>query len=122
MAILQGRGMSLGSYSGSTGPAGAVVYLEAGGKFRFVVGTVDLTGSYTALSQIAAEALGVSLEKIVMTKASPDHAPFAPMSAGSQTIYAMGAAVLEAACDIRDKLIGHVARDFEVRRSGAGPG
>jgi len=115
--ILQGRGMSLGSYSGGSGPAAAIAYLEAGGKFRFVVGTVDLTGSYTALSQIAAEALGVAVERIVMTKASPDHAPFAPMSAGSQTIYAMGAAVLEAACDIRDKLIRHVAKDFEVRPS-----
>lgn len=113
-AILRGRSLSLGCWSGSTGPAGAVAYLEAGGVFRFVVGTVDLTGSYTGLSQIAAEALGVSLDRIVMTKASPDHAPFAPMSAGSQTIYAMGAAVLEAAFDIRAKLIGHVARDFDV--------
>ncbi len=115
--MLRGRGMSLGSWSGGTGPAGAVVYLEAGGVFRIVVGTVDLSGSYTGLAQIAAEALGVSVDKIVMTKASPDHAPFAPMSAGSQTIYAMGAAVLQAACDIRDKLIRHVARDFEVREA-----
>jgi CO/xanthine dehydrogenase Mo-binding subunit len=110
--LLHGHGMSFGSWAGSNGPAGAVVYLESGGKFRFVVGTVDLTGSYTGLTQIAAEALGVSVDKIVMTKASPDHAPFAPMSAGSQTIYAMGAAVLEAACDIRSKLLTHVARDF----------
>lgn len=115
--LLQGRGMSLGSYTGGGGPASAVVFLDAGGKFRFVVGTVDLTGSYTSLSQIAAEALGVSVERIVMTKGSPDHAPFAPMSAGSQTIYAMGAAVLEASCNIRDILIGHVAKDFEVRQS-----
>lgn len=115
--ILVGRGMSLGSYSGSTGPAGAIAFLEAGGKFRFVVGTVDLTGSYTGLAQIAAEALGVSVERIVMTKGSPDHAPFAPMSAGSQTIYAMGTAVLEAACNLRETLIGHVARDFGVREA-----
>ena len=114
---LHGRGVSLGSWTGGGGPAGAVVYLEADGKFRFVVATVDLTGSYTALAQIAAEALGVSVDRIVMTKASPDHAPFAPMSAGSQTIYAMGAAVLEAACDIRAVLLGHVAKDFGVRES-----
>jgi CO/xanthine dehydrogenase Mo-binding subunit len=110
--LLHGRGMSFGSWAGSNGPAGAVVYLESGGKFRFVIGTVDLTGSFTGLAQIAAEALGVSVDKIVMTKSSPDHAPFAPMSAGSQTIYAMGAAVLEAACDIRSKLLTHVAHDF----------
>ena len=115
--LIRGRGMSLGSWTGGNGPAGAVVYLEEEGLFRFVIGTVDLTGSYTALAQIAAEALGVSVDKIIMTKASPDQAPYAPMTAGSQTIYAMGAAVLEAACDIRARLLGHVARDFEVREA-----
>ncbi len=115
--LLYGRGLALGSWAGGTGPAGAIAILEAGGMIRFVLGTVDLTGSYTSLAQIAADALGVSIDKIVMTKASPDHAPFALMSAGSQTIYAMGAAVKDAACDLRAKMMKHVARDFQVREA-----
>ena len=112
--FLHGRGMALGSWSGSNGPASAIAILDAGGRFRIVLGTVDLTGTYTGLAQIAAEALGVSIERIVMSQASPDHAPFAPMSAGSQTIYAMGAAVKMAAEELRDKLVTFVAQDLAV--------
>lgn len=112
--LLHGRGVALGSWAGSNGPAAVVAILEQGGRFRFVLGTVDLTGTYTGLAQIAAEALGVSVAQIVMAKASPDHAPYAPMSAGSQTIYAMGAAVKAAAEALRQKMVTYVAADFSV--------
>jgi CO/xanthine dehydrogenase Mo-binding subunit len=112
--LLHGRGMALGCWSGSNGPASTVAILDAGGRFRFVLGTVDLTGTYTGLAQIAAAALGVSVARIVMSQASPDHAPFAPMSAGSQTIYAMGAAVKMAAEELRAKMVAYVAKDFAV--------
>jgi CO/xanthine dehydrogenase Mo-binding subunit len=114
---LHGRGISLGGWAGATGPASAIAYLEADGRFRIVLGTVDLTGSYTGLAQIAAEALGVSLDKIEMSKTNPDHAPYAPPSGGSQTIYAMGAAVFDAACDLRNQLISYVARSLDVREA-----
>lgn len=112
--LLHGRGMALGSWAGSNGPAAAIAILEAGGRFRIVLGTVDITGTYTGLAQIAAEALGVSVEQIVMTHASPDHAPYAPMSAGSQTIYAMGVAVKEAAEALRARIVAYAAGDFGV--------
>ena len=115
--LLHGRGLSLGSWAGADGPAGAVAYLDSDGKFRFVLGTVDLTGSYTGLAQIAAETLGVTVDRIKMTKASPDYAPYAPPTGGSQTIYAMGAAIFDAACDLRNHLLSYAARDFEVRES-----
>src|SRR5574341_241536 len=111
---LHGCGLALGGWDGGNGPASALAMLEADGRFRILLGTVDLTGSYTSLAQIAAETLGVSVNQIVMSKASPDYAPFAPMSAGSQTIYAMGAAVLEAAADLRRKLLDRVAKHREA--------
>lgn len=110
--ILYGRGLALGDWAGGNGPAGAIAILDAGGIFRIVLGTVDLSGSFTSLAQIAADALGVSLDQVVISKASPDHAPFAPMSAGSQTIYAMGAAVKEAAAALRAAILHHAAKDL----------
>lgn len=112
--LLHGRGLALGSWEGGRGPASAVAILDGDGKFSIVLGTVDLSGSFTSLAQIAAEALGVSVEKIIIRKASPDYAPFAPMSAGSQTIFAMGAAVKEAALDLRAKLLRHAAKELQV--------
>jgi CO/xanthine dehydrogenase Mo-binding subunit len=118
--LLHGRGMALGSWAGSNGPASAIAILEAKGRFRIVIGTVDITGTFTGLAQIAAEALGVSVAQIVITHASPDHAPYAPMSAGSQTIYAMGVAVKEAAEALRQKMVAYVAGDFEVEPQAIG--
>ena len=111
---LRGRGVGMGGWDGGNGPAGAIALLEADGRFRIVLGTVDLSGSFTSLAQIAAEALGVSVDRVVMSKASPDYAPFAPESAGSQTIFAMGVAVKEAAADLREKLFEHAANILAV--------
>ena len=111
---LHGRGIAMGGWDGSNGPASALAILDADGRFRIVLGTVDLTGSFTSLAQIAAEALGVSVDRVVISKASPDYAPFAPMSAGSQTIFAMGPAVKEAAADLRCKLLQHAANGLGV--------
>jgi len=118
--LVRGRGLALGSWAGATGPAGALAILDAGGQIRIVLGTVDLSGSFTSLAQIAADAIGISYDQIVINKASTDFAPFAPMSAGSQTIYAMGAAVKEAALDLRAKMLRHVAQDFQVEESELG--
>jgi CO/xanthine dehydrogenase Mo-binding subunit len=112
--LLHGRGLGLGSWAGGNGPAGAISILEADGRVRIVLATVDVTGSFTSLAQIAAEALGVALDKVVISKASPDYAPFAPISAGSQTIYAMGAAVKEAALDLRARLFKHAAKELQA--------
>jgi CO/xanthine dehydrogenase Mo-binding subunit len=112
--LLHGRGMGMGSWGGARGPAAAIAILEADARFQIVLGTVDLTGSFTSMAQIAAEALGVSPERVVMRKASPDHVPYAPISGGSQTIYAMGAAVKEAALDLRARVLQRVAAELEV--------
>lgn len=118
--LLRGRGLALGSWAGGTGPAGSLAILDAGGKVRIVLGTVDLSGSFTSLAQIAADALGVCFDQVVINKASPDFAPYAPMSAGSQTIYAMGAAVKEAALDLRARMIRYAAQDLKVTESELG--
>jgi CO/xanthine dehydrogenase Mo-binding subunit len=118
--LLHGRGMGMGSWGGARGPAAAIAILEADARFQIVLGTVDLTGSFTSMAQIAAEALGVSPERVVMRKASPDHAPYAPISGGSQTIYAMGAAVKEAALDLRDKVLQRAATELGVPEAELG--
>lgn len=110
----RGTGLAMAGWDGANGPAAAFAILEADGRIKIVLGTVDLTGTFTGLAQIAGEALGVSADRIIVTKASPDFAPFAPMSAGSQTIYATGAAVLEASRDLKLKLYASAAQILKV--------
>jgi CO/xanthine dehydrogenase Mo-binding subunit len=115
--LLHGRGFALGSWDPGRGPSSALAILEADGKIRIVLATVDLTGSFTAMAQIAAEALGVSAGQIVVSKASPDHISYAPISGGSQTIYATGSAVREAALDLRAKILQGAAAVLDVDES-----
>jgi len=115
--LLRGRGLGLGSWGGAPWPAAASAKLEADGKIRIILGTVDLTGSFTSLAQIAAEAFGVSAGQIVMSKANTDYAAFSPPSAGSGTIYAMGTAVQRAAFDLRVKLLKRAAQRLGIAES-----
>jgi CO/xanthine dehydrogenase Mo-binding subunit len=115
--LLRGRGFALGSWGAGRGPSSALAILEADGKIRVVLATVDLTGSFTSLAQIAAEAVDVSPEQIIVSKASPDHISYAPISGGSQTIYATGSAVREAALDLRAKILQGAAAALDVDES-----
>ena len=112
--LLRGRGLGLGSWGGAPWPAAAIAQLETDGKIRIILGMVDLTGSFTSLAQIAAEAFGVSVGQIVMSKANTDHSAYAPPTGGSGTIYAMGTAVQKAALDLRVKLLNRAARQLTV--------
>jgi CO/xanthine dehydrogenase Mo-binding subunit len=112
--LLHGRGVALGHWGSGTWPSAAIAKLEAEGKIAIVLGQVDLTGSFTSLAQIAAEALGVSMQRIVMTKAGTDAAVHASVSGGSGTIYSMGSAVKAAALDLRAKMLTGAAQVLEV--------
>jgi len=103
--LIRGRGMALGLWGSSAFPASAIAKLEKGGLIRIIIGQVDLTGSYTALRQIASEELGVPEARIILVKANTSHAPHASVSGGSSTIYSMGRAVQEAVADLREMLL-----------------
>jgi len=118
--LLRGRGMALGAWGSGMWPASATATLEADGKIRVVLGQVDVSGSYTSLAQIVAEALGVSARKVVMRKAGTDGATYAPVSGGSGTIYSMGLAVREAARDLRARFLKRAAQELGVAEAELG--
>ncbi|MFQ6014405.1 MAG: xanthine dehydrogenase family protein molybdopterin-binding subunit [Anaerolineae bacterium] len=109
----QGRGVAIGGWGGGRGPASAMVKLEDDGSVDLIVGSVDLTGTDTALAQIVAEVLKVSLDRVKVTRGDTDSASFAPVSGGSQIIYAMGGAVLAAAQDARQQIMERAAQELE---------
>ncbi len=67
------------------------------------------TGAVTVISQTAAEALGVPLERVRLEWGDTD-LPEAPMTAGSSTTLSFGSAVHDAALKLKDKLIA-LAKD-----------
>ncbi len=109
------RGLGLAIAMHGSGIAGldmgaASIKINDDGSFNLMVGATDLgTGSDTVLAQIAAEALGVPLEDILIYSSDTDFTPFDTGAYASSTTYISGGAVLKAALDVRQQILKHVA-------------
>jgi len=101
MAIaMQGSGIPL------IDMASATVKLNDGGFFNLIIGATDIgQKSDTILGQIAAEAIGTTLDKIVVTSSDTDLTPFDTGAYASSTTYVSGNAVLKAAKKMRELLV-----------------
>jgi xanthine dehydrogenase YagR molybdenum-binding subunit len=108
--VLVGWGMATSTYPTHRMPASAHVRIGANGAALVQVGTQDIgTGTYTVMSQIAADALGLPVGR-VQFELGDSSFPHAPVSGGSMTVASVGPAVLAACQAVRDKL-------FELARS-----
>ncbi len=109
-----GIGIAAGGWPGGTEPAAAACRLEKDGSITVVVGTVDLTGSDTSLSLIAAEGLGMPVSTVNVAHDNTDTMPYSGGTGGSKTIYSMGPAVLAAARDARNQILSIAAEMLEA--------
>jgi xanthine dehydrogenase YagR molybdenum-binding subunit len=102
--VLIGWGMATSTYPTHRMPASARVRVNADGTALVQVGTQDLgTGTYTVMSQIAADELGIPVQRIRFELGDSSF-PHAPVSGGSMTVASVGPAV-KAACEaVRAKL------------------
>jgi xanthine dehydrogenase YagR molybdenum-binding subunit len=112
----RGIGFAAHDWGGSGYPPGyAWVKLNADGTADVVTGTQDIgTGTRTALTQVAAEELGLPLEQIALHLGDTAQGPYAPVSSGSATQATIGPAVRAAAADARTQLLEAAATYLEV--------
>jgi putative selenate reductase molybdopterin-binding subunit len=76
----------------------ASIKMNEDGSFNLLMGATDIgTGSDTMFCQVAAEALGVPVEKIIPYSSDTDMTPFDPGAYASSTTYISGRAVEKAA-------------------------
>ena len=103
--VKRGAGMAMGSFSSSMGRSSAVIDLDARGTYHLHVGVTDIgTGAKTTMALIAAEELGVPLEKIDVIWGDTDRCPFSVGESGSRTTTQTGWAVVEAAKDLKRQM------------------
>lgn len=108
---LVGMGMASMAYDAKSAPASARAVISADGGLLVQSATCEQgTGSYTVFSQVAAEESGVSVERIRF-ELGDTFLPEAPISAGSQTVASVGAAVQEATRSLRRKLLALASAD-----------
>jgi xanthine dehydrogenase YagR molybdenum-binding subunit len=102
---LVGYGMATGIWEAMQMPTSARALLAPDGTLEIHCATADIgTGTYTILTQIGAEMLGLPLEK-VKVKIGDSGLPAAPVEGGSWTAASAGAAVMEACDGIRKELL-----------------
>jgi CO/xanthine dehydrogenase Mo-binding subunit len=102
-------------WGGGGPPAHALVRLGADGVATVVTGTQDIgTGTTTVLAQVAAEELGLSLDRVRVETGTTRYGVFAPVSGGSQTAASVAPAVRAAANDVRGQVLDLASDLFEV--------
>jgi putative selenate reductase molybdopterin-binding subunit len=90
---------------------GASLKINDDGSFNLLVGATDIgTGSDTVLAQQAAEVLGVPLEDIIVYSSDTDFTPFDKGAYASSTTYISGAAVVQAAEKVAERIRLRAAR------------
>jgi xanthine dehydrogenase YagR molybdenum-binding subunit len=101
---LIGWGMCSGMWDAMMMPARALARLTADGKLTVSSATADIgTGTYTIMTQIAAETLGLPLNDVNFLLGDSKFV-FAPYEGGSSTAASVGSAVLNACNKIKEKL------------------
>ena len=99
--------------------ASAFLKFNDDGSFNLLVGATDIgTGSDTILSQIAAEALKVKLEDIVIYSSDTDLTPFDTGAYASSTTYISGMSVKKAAENTLKQILEAAAEMWECGVQG----
>ena len=101
---LVGYGMATGMWDAMQLPARAEAMITPDGKLHVKSAVTDIgTGTYTVMSQIAADELGMPIEDVTFSYGS-SKMPFAPIQGGSFTTSTVGIAIKAAGKALRKKL------------------
>lgn len=114
--LVRGRGMAIALKATITpSTSEAIVLLDSDGSLNLVTGSTKVgQGVETTLCQIAAEELGLALDRVAVTPVDTDVAPFNTSTTSSRTTFHMGNAVIRAIHDVKDQLVEFAAKQLDA--------
>ena len=102
-AWLLGTGVASSTYPARRRPSQALARREGDGRYLVLIAAADIgTGARTALTQIAADALGVTAD-LVRVEVGDSQFPSAPVAGGSMGTSSWGSAVFKACRQLRGR-------------------
>jgi CO/xanthine dehydrogenase Mo-binding subunit len=110
----QGRGVAVGFWFNVGGESTAAVNLNEDGTAVVITGNPDIGGSRASMAMMAAEVLGLPVEKVRPIVADTASIGFSMLTGGSRTTFATGMAVTEAAQKIVEDLKRRAALLMDV--------
>jgi CO/xanthine dehydrogenase Mo-binding subunit len=112
------RGVGMASqiwYGGGGPPSYAWTRAGSDGRLTVVTAMQDIgTGTRTAMAQIAAEELGVPLDRVEVSLGDTSRGPYATLSAGSSTTPSVGPAVRAATADLKRQILEIAAQRYDL--------
>jgi CO/xanthine dehydrogenase Mo-binding subunit len=103
--IKRGAGVAFMSFRSGVGSSSAIITVDAKQLYTLYVGVTDVgPGAKTTLNIIAADELGVPLDRVKVVWGDTDTCPYSVGESGSRTTIMTGQAVVEAARDLRKQI------------------
>ncbi|WP_327692498.1 xanthine dehydrogenase family protein molybdopterin-binding subunit [Streptomyces sp. NBC_00459] len=119
---LTGTGVATGCYDVFRGRAQAHARLDADGTVVVQSATHDIgTGTYTSMTQVAADALGLAVRDITF-QLGDSAMPPAPAQGASQTMLSVGSAVQDTCDKLREQAVALAVADDGSPLHGVAPG
>ena len=114
----QGRGFACGFWFNGGGESSAALNINEDGTAILITGSPDLSGTRASLAMMAAEELGVPVERIRPVVGDTSSIAYTGISAGSRVTFATGKAVVEASRSVIKELCRRAARIWKVDEEG----
>jgi len=109
----RGRGLALGYWRGTSMTSAAHVTISGDGKPMVTMGSVDISGTRTAMAQVAAEEFGIPVGDVAVVMADTKSVGYSDAAAGSRVGRTMAAAVSEACRDALAQLRRRAAEKLQ---------
>lgn len=112
--LIVGMGMSAATYPALRAPSRARARVLSDGSAEVEAAASDMgPGTYTSMTQVAADALGVPSARVRVLLGRSDF-PAAPPHGGSMTMASVGPAVQAASLAVREKIMQHASGEGET--------
>ena len=116
----QGRGFAVGFWFNAGMNSSATITLNGDGSAAIVTGNPDIGGTRAAQALMAAEELGIPVERVRSNVGDTDGSGYTDVTGGSRVCYATGMAVIRAAEDAREQLRARAATIWNVSKDDVG--
>ncbi len=110
----QGRGVAVGFWFNIGGESTAAIHISEDGSAAVVTGNPDIGGSRASMAMMAAETLGVPVERVRPMIGDTASIGYSMLTGGSRTTFATGMAVVQAAEKVILDLRQRAAKLWEV--------
>jgi CO/xanthine dehydrogenase Mo-binding subunit len=110
----QGRGVAAGFWFNIGGLSSAAVHVQEDGSVVVATGNPDIGGSRASMAMMAAETLGLPVEKVRPIVADTASIGFSMLTGGSRVTFATGMAVVAAAQTVIENLKARAAKLWDV--------